>query len=93
MLLVQKIGKHKVFQVHIQLHVYDESWEETFLEELTSAGKPEDASEEIEDDELDDGPLLPKLKTYNEAINSLEDVCQFWNIKDMGLKHCQLVPQ
>jgi len=26
-----------------------------------------------EDDEFDDSPVIPKLKTYKEAINSLED--------------------
>ena len=62
----------------------DESWEETFLEELTSA---EDASEEMEeDDELDDDPVLPKLKTYNEAINFLEVVCQFLEHKGHGVE-------
>ena len=58
----------------------DENWENTFLEELTAAeGEAEDASQEMdeEDDEYDDGPVVPKLKTYKEAINSLEDVCQF----------------
>ena len=30
-----------------------------------------------EDDEFDDSPVIPKLKTYKEAINSLEDICQF----------------
>ena len=44
-----------------------------------------------EDDEFDDSPVIPKLKTYKEAINSLEDVCQFWRTKDMELKPFPLV--
>ena len=44
----------------------DENWKNTFLKELTAAkGEDEDASQEVdEDDELDDGPVVPKLKTY-----------------------------
>ena len=67
----------------------DENWEETFLEELTAAAdKPEDASQEMdEDEELDDnGPVLPKLKTYKEAINSLEDVYRFLEDKGHGME-------
>ena len=46
-----------------------------------------------EDEEPDDdGPVLPKLKTYKEAITSLEDAINFWSIKDMALKPCQLEP-
>ena len=56
----------------------DETWETTFLEELTAAeGEAEDASQEMDDEEFDDVPVVPKLKTYKEAINSLDDVCQF----------------
>ena len=61
----------------------------TFLEELTAAeGETEDASQEMdeEDDEFDDGPVVPKLKTYKEAINSLEDVCQFLEHKGHGIE-------
>jgi len=79
-----------VFQAHIQLldlvnddppvcvEMDDEKWENTFLEELTAAeGEAEDASQKMDkDDEYDDSPVIPKLKTYKEAINSLEDVCQ-----------------
>ena len=56
----------------------DENWETTFLEELTAAeGEPGDASQEMDDDEeFDDVPVVPKLKTYKEAINFLADVCQ-----------------
>ena len=60
--------------------MYDENWQNTFLEKLTAAeGEAEDASQEMdeEDDEFDDSPVIPKLKAYKEAINSLEDVCQF----------------
>ena len=66
----------------------DENWENTFLEELTAAeGEAEDASQEMdEDDEYDDGPVVPKLKTYKEAINSLEDVCQFLEHKGHGIE-------
>ena len=66
----------------------DENWENTFLEELTAAeGEAEDASQEVdEDDEFDDGPVVPKLKTYKEAINSLEDVCQFLEHKGHGIE-------
>ena len=39
-----------------------------------------------EDDKLDDGPVLPKLKTYNKAINSLEDICQFLEHKGHGVE-------
>ena len=62
----------------------DENWEESFLEELTAGDKSEDASQETnEEEELDDdGPVLPKLKTYKEAINSLEDVYHF--LEDKG---------
>jgi len=74
--------------------MYDENWQNTYLEELTAAeGEAEDASQEMdeEDDEFDDSPVIPNLKTYKEAINSLEDVCQFWSTKDMVLKPCPLV--
>ena len=66
----------------------DENWENTFLEELTAAeGEAEDASQEIdEDDEFDDGPVGPRLKSYKEAINSLEDVCQFLEHRGHGIK-------
>ena len=65
----------------------DENWEETFLIELSSAGKPEDASEEDDkEDEFDDSPVIPKLKTYKDAINSLEDVCQFLEHKAHGVE-------
>jgi len=66
----------------------DENWENTFLEELTAAeGEAEDASQEMdEDDEFDDSPVIPKLKTYKEAINSLEDVCQFLEHKGHGIE-------
>jgi len=77
----------------ISVEMDDENWENTFLEELTAAeGEAEDASQEMdEDDEFDDSPVIPKLKTYKEAINSLEDVCQFWSRKDMEFKSCPLV--
>jgi len=55
-------------------------------------GEAEDASQKMdEDDEFDDSPVIPKLKTYKEAINSLEDVCQFWSTKGMELKPCPLL--
>ena len=77
--LVHKIGKHTVFQAHIQLlnlvdddlsicvEMDDENRENTFLEELTTAeGEAEDASQEMdEEDEFDDSPII-KLKTYKE---------------------------
>ena len=66
----------------------DENWENTFLEELTAAeGEAEDASQEIdEDDEFDDGPVVPRLKSYKKAINSLEDVCQFLEHRGHGIE-------
>ena len=66
----------------------DENWENTFLEELTAAeGEAEDASQEIdEDDEFDNGPVVPRLKSYKEAINSLEDVCQFLEHRGHGIE-------
>ena len=66
----------------------DENWENTFLEELTAAeGEAEDASQEMdEDNEFDDSPVIPKLKTYKEAINSLENVCQFLEHKGHGIE-------
>jgi len=67
----------------------DENRENTFLEELTAVeGEAEDASQEMdeEDDEFDDSPVIPKLKTYKEAINSLEDVCQFLEHKGLGIE-------
>ena len=46
--------------------------ENTFLEELTAAeGEAEDASQEMDDDEFDDSPVIPKLKTSKEFIASL----------------------
>jgi len=44
----------------------DENLENTFLEELTAAeDEAEDASQKMdEDDKFDDGPVIPKLKTY-----------------------------
>ena len=39
-----------------------------------------------EDDEFDDSPVIPKLKTYKEAINSLEDVCQLLEHKGHGIE-------
>ena len=40
-----------------------------------------------EDDKIDDdGPVLPKLKTYKEAVNSLEDVYQFLEHKGHGVE-------
>ena len=65
----------------------DENWEHTFLEELTlPEGEADDDSQEIdeEDYEFDDGPVIPKLNTYKEAINSLEDMCQFLGHKGHG---------
>jgi len=38
-----------------------------------------------EDDEFDDSPVIPNLKTYKEAMNSLEDVCQFLEHKGHGI--------
>ena len=67
----------------------DENCENTFLEELSAAEcEAEDASQEMDkdDDEYDDGPVVPKLKTYKEAINSLEDVCQFLEHKGHGIE-------
>ena len=51
----------------------NENWKNIFLEELTAAeGEAEDASQEMdEDDEFDDGPGVPKLKSYRKVINSL----------------------
>ena len=34
-----------------------------------------------EDSDFDDSPVVPKLRTYKEAINALEDVCQFLEYK------------
>jgi len=53
-----------------------------------NVGEAEDASQEMDedDDEFDDSPVIPKLKTYKEAINSLEDVCQFWSRKGHGIE-------
>ena len=46
-----------------------------------------DASQEMdEDDEFDDGPVVPRLKTYKEGINSLEDVCQFLEHSGHGIE-------
>ena len=66
----------------------EENWESTFLEELTAAeGEAEDASLDLdEDNNFDDDPVVPKLKTYKEAINSLEDVCQFLEHKGHGME-------
>jgi len=93
-----RIALHKSSLVAMMIppvcvEMHDENWENTFLEELTAAeGEAEDASQEMdEDDEFDDSPIIPKLKTYKEAINSLEDVCHFWSTKDMELKTCPLV--
>ena len=54
----------------------DENWDHTFIEELAAAeGEAEDSSQEVdEDDEFDDGPVVPRLKSYKEAI--MENVCQ-----------------
>ena len=47
----------------------DENWVNTFLEELTAAeGEAEDASQEMDEDEFDDSPVIPKLKTYIDEI-------------------------
>ena len=66
----------------------NENWNETFLEELTATDGHEDTSQEMdEDQELDDdGPVLPKLKTYKGAINSLEDVYLFLEHKGHGIE-------
>ena len=48
-----------------------------YLPPPLAEGEAEDASQEMDEDvEFDDSPVIPKLKTYKEAINSLEDVCQ-----------------
>ena len=39
-----------------------------------------------EDDDFDDDPVVPKLKTYKEAINSPEDVCQFLEHERHGIE-------
>ena len=50
-------------------------------------GEADDASQDMdEDDDFDDDPVVPKLKTYKEAINSLEDVCQFLEHKGHGIE-------
>ena len=96
-----RIALHKsslvAMMISVCVEMDDENWENTFLEELTAKAwaknETEDASQEMdkEDDEFDDDPVVPKLKTYKEAINSLEDDCQFWSTKDMELKPCPLV--
>ncbi len=53
----------------------NENWEETFLKELTK-NEVESAMEvDDEEDECDEAAIVvPKLKTYKEIINVLEDV-------------------
>ena len=54
--------------------------------------KAEDASQEMDEDgEFDDGLVVPKLKTYKEAINSLEDICQFLEHKGHGIETLSIV--
>ena len=83
-----RIAFHKssLVVMMISVEMDDENWENTFLEELTAA--EEDASQEMdeEDDAFDDSPVIPKLKAYKEAINSLEDVCQFLEHKGHGIE-------
>ena len=50
-------------------------------------GEAEDASLDLdEDDDFNDDPVVPKLKTYKEAINSLEDISQFLELKGHGIE-------
>ena len=62
----------------------DDNWDTAFLEELG-----EDQSEEIdriESDEEDDQEEPPKLKSYKEAIVSLEEVSRFLEFKGHGVE-------
>ncbi len=60
----------------------NENWEETFLKEQTE-NEVESAMEvDDEEDECDEAAIVvPKLKTYKEIINVLEDVSQFLEFK------------
>ena len=69
----------------------DVKWKTTFLEELTddkhkctssTSGSGVEMNEE--DGDLDESPVVPKLRTYKEAINALEDVSQFLEHKGHG---------
>ena len=67
----------------------DGNWENTFLEELTAAeGEAEGASQEMDEDDEYDGPVVPKLKTYKFFGGCLPI---FWSTKDVELKPCPLV--
>ena len=70
------------------MDVWRNPWEDTFLRQLTATeDEAEDASQEKdEDDKIEDGPVVPRLKTYKEAINSLEDVCQFLEHRGHGIE-------
>ena len=52
-----------------------DNWDENWLNSLTEEDEPIDNPSGNEDEEeLDIPPPLPKIQTYNEAIQSLEDI-------------------
>ncbi len=60
----------------------NENWEETFLKELTENEVESAMKVDDEEDECDETAIVvPKLKTYKEIINVLEDVSQFLEFK------------
>ena len=56
----------------------DDTWDETFMEELVGGDNPPEEEQELSD--MEDVDLLPpplKIKTYKEVIESLEHVKNF----------------
>ena len=64
----------------------DDNWQTTFFEELagTHTSQSEEEDEEIEDENEDNDDEAPKIKSYKEAINTLEDVSRFLEYKGHG---------
>ena len=61
----------------------NENWEETFLKELTEDEVESAMEVDDEEDECDEAAIIvPKLKTYKETIDVLQDVL---------MRHCLLV--
>ena len=77
--LEEYIGGDSSLSVCIEMD--DNSWEDTFLATLSGQSSADNRDEELavdeqdeSEDDMEDTQVLPKLKSFREAIQSLEDV-------------------
>ena len=52
----------------------DEEWDKNFLDSLTEEAEPMTGDGEEEEEDFNAPPPVPKLKSFKEAIQSMEDV-------------------